>query len=196
MHKMTCCCRKSNLVCFQAMHCLSASYHCVQLIIALLVPFQTARLSFKSTAMQFQLFLLTCIVSRPQHYLPKLLMSTAYLSIYDGIILSPPRTLPDNRRYLRLWIGFIIRFIACLSSTLNKTCEVKALILTSKWMLIAENIKTHRNVYTYAVLVFAVYTIYLSKSCFDSTFPWVSHKLLYAMLQCTQTATAFPTVNL
>ena len=117
---MTCCCKKSNLVCFQAMHCLSASYHCVQLIIALLVPFQTARLSFKSTAMQFQLFLLTCIVSRPPHYLPKLLMSTAYLSIYDGIILSPPRTLPDNRRYLRLWIGFIIRFIACLSSTLNK----------------------------------------------------------------------------
>ena len=93
---MTCCCRKSNPVCFQAMHCLSASYHCVQLIIALLVPFQTARLSFKSTAMQFQLFLLTCIVSRPQHYLPKLLMSTAYLSIYDGIILSPPRTLPDK----------------------------------------------------------------------------------------------------
>ena len=84
------------------MHCLSASYHCVQLIIALLVPFQTARLSFKSTTMQFQLFLLTCIVSRPRHYLPKLLMSTAYLSIYDGIILSPPRTLPDNRRYLRL----------------------------------------------------------------------------------------------
>ena len=80
--------------CFQGMHRLSGCYHCVQLIIALLVSSQTAS-SYLSNLLQFQLFICE------EHYLPELLMSTAYLWIYDGIILSRRRTLPDYHRYLR-----------------------------------------------------------------------------------------------
>ena len=87
------------------MRCLSARYHCVQLIIALLVSSQTAQTIFQIYCIAFPtVYMLCCTICVParrvpEHYLPELLVSTAYLSIYDGIILSP---LPDNPRYLSL----------------------------------------------------------------------------------------------
>ena len=83
---------------------LSLRYHCVQLIIALLVSSQTAQTIFQIYCIAFPTVYMRCytLCRVPEHYLPELLMSTAYLSIYDGIILSLRHTLPDNRCYLRL----------------------------------------------------------------------------------------------